>query len=76
MQIFKEMARRHWEKYLPGMVKELKARGEYEKELESAASQASEELVYRVQRGEQLLAVKEEVLKEYILLEPESETTV
>ncbi len=73
MMVFRSLAKRHWEKYLPGLVAELKERGEYEKELDLAAQQASEELVRMVQRGAQLEAAKEIVLQEYIFLLPESE---
>ncbi len=73
MMYFRSLAKRHWEKFLPDLVKELKAEGTYEQELDRAAQQASEELVRMVQRGAQLEAAKEVVLLEYIFLPPETE---
>jgi hypothetical protein len=69
---FREMARRHWEKYLPSLTKALKEEGIWEQELESAAEQASRELAIMVSKGAQLEACKEIVLKEYIFLPPET----
>ena len=71
MIAFEKMARKHWEKHLPGFVKELKKEGMYEKEVKRAARQASEELAHLVKDGAQVEAAKEIVLKEYILLDPE-----
>jgi hypothetical protein len=72
MMNFRSLAKRHWEKYLPGLVKELKARGIYEEQLDSAAKWASEELARMVSGGAQIEAAKEIVLKEYIFLDPET----
>ena len=72
MIAFKYQAKQHWEKYLPGMVQALKEEGTYEEELDRAAQQASEELAQHVNAGAQLEAAKEIVLKEYILLPPET----
>ncbi len=69
---FKSLARQHWTKYLPGLVKELKARGKLEEELDLAAQQASEELARLVSQGAQVAAAKEIVLQEYIFLPPET----
>ncbi len=73
MMVFRSLAKRHWEKYLPGMVKELKAEGIYEQELDRAAQQASEELARMVSGGAQVQAAKEIVLQEYIFLPPETD---
>ena len=73
MILFRSLAKRHWEKYLPGMVKELKAEGIYEKQLDLAAQWASEELAALVKRGAQVEAAKEIVLREYIFLDPETD---
>jgi len=70
MIAFKYQAKRHWEKYLPGMVQALKEEGTYEEELDRAAEQASEELARLVEGGAQVDAAKEVVMKEYILLPP------
>ena len=72
MIAFKSLARQHWTKYLPGMVKELKAQGRLEEELDLAAQQASEELARLVSGGAQVAAAKEIVLQEYIFLPPET----
>jgi hypothetical protein len=72
MMYFRSLAKRHWEKYLPGLVAELKKEGRYEKELDLAAQWASEELAALVKGGAQVEAAKEIVLKEYIFLEPET----
>lgn len=72
MPPFKSLARQHWTKYLPGLVKELKAEGRLEEELDLAAQQASEELARLVSRGAQVDAAKEIVLAEYIFLPPEN----
>ena len=71
MIAFEKMAKKHWEKYLPGLVADLKKEGTYEEELKLAAQQASEELAILVKDGAQIEAAKELVLKEYILLDPE-----
>ncbi len=69
---FKSLARAHWTKYLPGLVKELKAEGRLEEELEEAARQAREELARLVSGGAQVQAAREIVLPEYIFLPPET----
>jgi hypothetical protein len=71
MIVFERMARRHWEKYLPGLTKELKEQGIFEEQIKLAAQWASEELAGLVSGGAQVEAAKEIVLKEYILLPPE-----
>ncbi len=73
MMQFRSLAKRHWEQYLPGMVKELKAEGIYEKQLGLAAQWASEELARLVSGGAQIAAAREIVLKEYIFLDPETD---
>jgi len=70
--VFSYLAKQHWEKNLPKKVKELKASGMYEKELERVGEQASEELAFRVQRGEQYQAAREDVEREYLFLPPET----
>ena len=54
------------------MVEALKKEGKYEEELTRAGEQASEELARLMEGGAQHQAAKEEVLKEYILLPPET----
>ena len=72
MLVFKRMAQRHWKKYLPNLTAALTKEGTFDQETERAAQQASEELANMVNRGAQLEAAKEIVLKEYILLPPET----
>ncbi len=70
---FKSLARAHWMRHLPNLVKELKAQGRLEEELDLAASQAQEELARLVSGGAQVAAAREIVLKEYIFLPPETD---
>ena len=72
MMVFESLARQHWKKYLPGMVRELEKEGRLEEEITLAADRARAELVRMVQRGAQLETAKAIVLEEYILLEPET----
>ena len=70
--LFKKMAQNHWKKYLPALTAALMKKGTFEKETEQAAQMASEELANLVNRGAQHQAAREIVLKEYILLPPET----
>jgi hypothetical protein len=69
---FEAAARRHWTKYLPEMTKEMKAAGTFEKEVKEAAKAAMKEYAALVSGGTRTFAAKEIVMKEYILLEPET----
>jgi hypothetical protein len=51
MTNFRNLAKEHWKKYLPGLTKELQKRGILERELDQAARQASEELARLVSGG-------------------------
>jgi len=51
MIAFEKMAKKHWEKYLPDLVADLKKKGIYEEEIKLAAQQASEELANLVKDG-------------------------
>jgi hypothetical protein len=73
MATFEMMARKHWPKYLPEMTRQLKEAGTYEETLMEAVDQAKSELARRVSRGEHPEIVKEDVAREYILLDPETE---
>jgi hypothetical protein len=70
--VFESLARKHWTKYLPNLTAALKKNGTFDTEIKMAADQAREELAILVSRGAQLEATKEIVLKEYILLPPET----
>lgn len=72
MLVFKRMAQRHWRKYLPALTAALEKEGKFDQETEEAAIAACRELGSLVNRGAQLEAAKEIVLKEYILLPPET----
>lgn len=72
MLVFQRMAQKHWTKYLPALTAALKEEGIFEEETALAAKQAARELAYLVQNGAQMQAAKEIVLKEYILLPPET----
>jgi hypothetical protein len=72
MMNFRNLAKEHWKKYLPGLTKELQKRGILERELDQAARRASEELARLMSRGAQVEAAKEIVLQEYIFLPPET----
>jgi hypothetical protein len=51
VQELKVLARKHWEEWLPERVKELKAEGRLNAELEAAASLAQEEIEHLMRRG-------------------------
>lgn len=70
--IFEAMARKHWTTNLPELTKQLKEAGTFETEITEAAEQAREELSRRVSRGENLEIAKADVLRAYILLDPET----
>lgn len=72
MLVFKRMAQRHWKKYLPALTAALMKEGTFDQETEAAAEAACLELGNLVSRGAQMEASKEIVLKEYILLPPET----
>jgi hypothetical protein len=54
MMQFRSLVKAHWDKYLPEMVKEMKAEGTYEKLLNSEAQRMSEELAQMVRGGAQI----------------------
>ena len=72
MGVFQRMAQNHWKKYLPNLTAALMKEGTFDQETEAAAQMAKEELANLVNRGAQMEAAKEIVLKEYILLPPET----
>ncbi len=73
MMQFRSLVKAHWDKYLPEMVKEMKAEGTYEKLLNSEAQRMSEELAQMVRGGAQIAAAMEIIRKEYLYIP--SETT-
>ncbi len=70
--VFERMAARHWKKELPKMSAYLEKKGMFDQAVTEAAEAARKELVALVRNGMQLEAAKEIVLKEYILLPPET----
>jgi hypothetical protein len=68
---FVTMAKKHWTRELPELTRQLKAAGTFETTVQEAADQAKEELGRLVSRGMGLMAAREIVEMEYILLPPE-----
>ncbi|WP_298234419.1 hypothetical protein [uncultured Azohydromonas sp.] len=64
-------ARRHWTMWLPEKVRELKAAGELESELQAVAKMAMRRAQELMQQGYRPHEAEEVVLAEYILLSPE-----
>jgi hypothetical protein len=73
MENFKNLVKAHWKKYYPGMVREMKKEGTYEKMVNEEARRMSEELAAMVSGGAQIAAAMEIIYKEY-LSEPEETT--
>ena len=69
---FQTKAKNHWRKHLPRLTKALEETNQFEAETKLAAERAMKELLSLVRNGGQLEAAKEIVLKEYILLPPET----
>lgn len=67
-----EKARSHWTKHLPELVAELKSQGILESELKRAASQATKALTAHLRNGMKIHQAREMVLREYILIDPET----
>jgi hypothetical protein len=74
MILFRNLAKRDWEKYDPEKVAALKKAGIYEKELDRVALQASEELARLVSAGNQYEAARSLVIQT-LLLTPEDDGT-
>ena len=69
----KALARKHWTKYLPNKVRELKAEGLLEDELHGVANLAQDEIETLQKAGHQEHEAREVVLRQLILLPPEEE---
>jgi hypothetical protein len=67
---FQEMVKRHWEKHLPELARDLKKAGTWEQETEEVAAKARGELASMVNKGAQMQAAREWVINEYILQPP------
>ena len=67
------MARKHWTKWLPNKVAELKEEGQWEITLQIVGKQAFERVLELMQQGFQQHEAEEVALHELILLKPEPE---
>ena len=70
--LLEKKAKKHWTKYLPSKVKELKSQGILDQEIKRAVEKAAEVHAILVSKGAQSQAAKEIVMQEYILLPPET----
>ena len=70
-QQYATMARKHWAKWLPKKVAEMKASGELEQAVQTAGRMAQEEVVSLMEQGFQQHEAEEVALKQYVLLAPE-----
>lgn len=70
------MARKHWAKWLPQKVAQLKADGDLESTLQVAARQCAEEVVDLRAQGYQEHEAEEVALPMFILLKPEPKARV
>ncbi len=68
---YKALARKHWSKWQPKRVAELKAEGLLEQKLQTAAVQATRRVVELMERGYQVHEAEEVALREFVLLAPE-----
>ena len=69
----KALARKHWTKYLPNKVRELKAEGLLEDELHGVANLAQDEIETLQKKGYQEHEAREVVLRQLILLPQEED---
>lgn len=76
LQSLESKAAHHWMEFLPEMTAELKAEGEWEQRLRSAAIAAKEEIENLQAQGYQLHEAEEVVLPKLILLEPEADPSL
>lgn len=72
---YQAKARKHWTKWLPAKVAELKASGELEQALQTAGKLAHARVVELMQQGYQQHEAEEVALAEFVLLPPEHEAT-
>ena len=69
-----DLARKHWEKWLPEKVRDLRAEGKLDEALHGAASLAQAEIDHLMRyQGYQEHEAREVALPLFILLEPESD---
>lgn len=65
------MARRHWTRWLPKKVKELKVTGQWEQALQQVGKQANQRVMELMQQGFQQHEAEEVIQHELLLLKPE-----
>lgn len=70
---YKALARKHWQEWLPQKVAELKAEGQLDQSLTTAAVLATRRVVELMEQGYQLHEAEEVALSEYIRLKPEED---
>ena len=70
-QQFKAKARKHWSRWLPSRVRDLREAGELESTLQVAAVNAQEKMLELMAQGFRAHEAEEVALAEYILLRPE-----
>lgn len=68
---FKAKARKHWTRWLPSLVRELREVDELEAALQVAAISAQERLLELMAQGYRAHEAEEVALHEFILLRPE-----
>jgi hypothetical protein len=64
-------ARKHWEEWLPEKTRELKAAGEFNQAIQTAARQAQQEIADLMAQRYQEHEAEEVALPQFILLKPE-----
>jgi hypothetical protein len=69
----KALARKHWTKYRPKMVQELKAEGNLEMALHGAAALAQDQIDHLMRQGYYEHEAREVALRDHILLPGEEE---
>lgn len=70
-QTYEAMARKHWAKWLPQKVAELKASGELEQALQTAGKATQQMVLDLMAQGFQQHEAEEVALPQFVLLKPE-----
>ena len=70
-QTYEAMARKHWAKWLPQKVAELKASGQLEQALQTAGKATQQQVVELMGQGFQQHEAEEVALPQFVLLKPE-----
>ncbi len=75
-QTYAAKALKHWTKWLPHKVAELKANGELEQAVQTAGKAAQQQVVELMGQGFQQHEAEEVALAEFVLLKPEPEANL